>query len=63
MGLRKFLDDIEPNFEKGGRFEKWYALYEAADTIFYSPSSVTKTNAHVRDGVDLKRVMITVWFC
>ncbi|CAA0108397.1 NADH:ubiquinone reductase (Na(+)-transporting) subunit B [Zhongshania aliphaticivorans] len=63
MGLRKFLDDIEPNFEKGGRFEKWYALYEAADTIFYSPSSVTKTNAHVRDGVDLKRIMITVWFC
>jgi Na+-transporting NADH:ubiquinone oxidoreductase subunit B len=63
MGLRKFLDDIEPSFEKGGRFEKWYALYEAADTIFYSPSSVTKTNAHVRDGVDLKRVMITVWFC
>ena len=63
MGLRKFLDDIEPNFEKGGRFEKWYALYEAADTIFYSPSSVTKSNAHVRDGVDLKRIMITVWFC
>jgi Na+-transporting NADH:ubiquinone oxidoreductase subunit B len=63
MGLRKILDDIEPSFEKGGRFEKWYALYEAADTIFYTPSSVTKTNAHVRDGVDLKRVMITVWFC
>ena len=63
MGLRKVLDDIEPNFEKGGRFEKWYALYEAADTIFYSPSSVTKSNAHVRDGVDLKRIMITVWFC
>ncbi|CAA0088338.1 Na(+)-translocating NADH-quinone reductase subunit B [Zhongshania aliphaticivorans] len=63
MGLRKILDDIEPHFEKGGRYEKWYALYEAADTIFYSPSSVTKTNAHVRDGVDLKRIMITVWFC
>ena len=63
MGLRKFLDDMEPHFEKGGRYEKWYALYEAADTIFYSPSSVTKTNAHVRDGVDLKRIMITVWFC
>ena len=63
MGLRKILDDMEPHFEKGGRYEKWYALYEAADTIFYSPSSVTKSNAHVRDGVDLKRIMITVWFC
>ncbi|MFT5781015.1 MAG: Na+-transporting NADH:ubiquinone oxidoreductase subunit B [Pseudomonas sp.] len=63
MGLRKFLDKIEHNFEKGGRFEKWYALYEAADTFFYRPSSVTKTTAHVRDGIDLKRMMITMWFC
>ncbi|GAB3374069.1 NADH:ubiquinone reductase (Na(+)-transporting) subunit B [Spongiibacter taiwanensis] len=63
MGLRKVLDDLEPHFEKGGRYEKWYALYEAVDTIFYSPGSVTKSTAHVRDGVDLKRIMITVWFC
>ncbi len=63
MGLRAFLDKIEHNFEKGGKYEKWYALYEAADTIFYRPSSVTKTTAHVRDGVDLKRIMITVWLC
>ncbi len=61
MGLRKMLDSLEPHFHKGGRYEKWYALYEAVDTIFYSPSSVTKTGAHVRDGIDLKRVMITVW--
>ena len=52
MGLRTILDDLEPHFEKGGRFEKWYALYEAVDTIFYSPGSVTKTTAHVRDGVE-----------
>lgn len=63
MGLRKFLDKIEHNFEHGGRFEKWYALYEAVDTFFYRPGSVTKTTAHVRDGIDLKRMMITVWFC
>lgn len=62
MGLRKTLDSIEPNFKPGGRFEAWYALYEAVDTIFYSPSSVTRSSAHVRDGVDLKRIMITVWF-
>ncbi|MDY0250981.1 MAG: NADH:ubiquinone reductase (Na(+)-transporting) subunit B [Pseudomonas sp.] len=63
MGLRAFLDKIEHNFEKGGKYEKWYVLYEAADTIFYRPSSVTKTTAHVRDGIDLKRIMITVWLC
>lgn len=61
MGLRKILDDLEPHFHKGGKYENWYALYEAVDTIFYSPGSVTKANAHVRDGVDLKRIMITVW--
>ena len=62
-GLRKILDDMEPHFHKGGKYENWFALYEVFDTLFYSPSSVTKTSAHVRDGVDLKRVMITVWFC
>lgn len=61
MGLRKILDRMEPHFHKGGRYEKWYALYEAVDTIFYSPPDVTKNAAHVRDGIDLKRVMITVW--
>lgn len=63
MAIRRFLDQLEPHFEKGGRYEKWYALYEAVDTIFYTPSSVTATTAHVRDGVDLKRIMITVWLC
>lgn len=61
--LRKILDDMEPLFHKGGKYEKWYALYEAVDTIFYSPKTVTKTTAHVRDGIDLKRIMITVWMC
>lgn len=63
MSLRRLLDSMEPHFHKGGRFEKWYALYEAADTIFYKPADVTKTTAHVRDGIDLKRIMITVWLC
>lgn len=63
MGLRKFLDDLEPQFQPGGRYEKWYALYEAVDTFLYSPSSVTQGTAHVRDGIDLKRIMITVWLC
>ena len=63
MGLRSFLDKIEHHFEKGGKYEKWYALYEAADTFLYRPGSVTKTTAHVRDGIDLKRMMITVWLC
>jgi Na+-transporting NADH:ubiquinone oxidoreductase subunit B len=61
--LREFLDGIEPEFEKGGRFERFYAVYEAVDTIFYTPGKVTTTSSHVRDAVDLKRIMSTVWIC
>lgn len=61
MGLKKFLEDIEPHFEPGGKHEKWYALYEAAATIFYTPGYVNKGKTHVRDNIDLKRMMILVW--
>ena len=63
MAIRKFLDKIEPHVAKGGKYQKWYALFEAVDTFLYTPPSVTKNAAHVRDGVDLKRIMITVWVC
>ena len=63
MGLRKVLDKIEPEVHSGGKYEKWYALYEAVDTIFYRPSSVTRNGSHVRDAVDMKRIMILVWMC
>ncbi|QTH63481.1 NADH:ubiquinone reductase (Na(+)-transporting) subunit B [Psychrosphaera ytuae] len=61
MGLKSYLEKIEPNFEPGGKYEKWYALYEAAATIFYTPGLVNKGQTHVRDSVDLKRIMIMVW--
>ncbi|MBE8215743.1 MAG: NADH:ubiquinone reductase (Na(+)-transporting) subunit B [Endozoicomonadaceae bacterium] len=61
--LRRSLDKIAPAFHKGGKWEKYYPLYEAVDTIFYSPDSVTVGASHVRDSLDLKRIMITVWLC
>ncbi|RUO65762.1 Na+-transporting NADH:ubiquinone oxidoreductase subunit B [Pseudidiomarina planktonica] len=61
MSLKNYIEQIEPNFEKGGKYEKWYALYEAVATILYTPGHVTKTGTHVRDNIDLKRIMIFVW--
>lgn len=61
MGLKNIIEKMEPHFESGGRYEKWYALYEAAATFFYTPGYVTKGITHVRDGLDLKRMMIFVW--
>ena len=58
--LRRLLDRIHPVFGKGGRLEKFYPLYEAADTFVYSPDEVTSGASHVRDGLDLKRMMIIV---
>ena len=58
--LRARLDKLAPHFERGGRLHRWHPLWEAADTFFYSPASVTGTAAHVRDAVDLKRIMMTV---
>ena len=61
MNLRQWLDSIEPNFHKGGKYEKYYALYEMFDTIFYTPKTVTKFAPHARASLDLKRTMIYVW--
>jgi len=60
--LRKLLDNVEPLFIKGGRFERFHAMYEMVDTLFYSPPDVTRGSPHVRDAIDLKRVMIIVVF-
>ena len=58
--LRAFLDGQAHHFEKGGKLEKFYPLWEAADTFFYTPPSVARTSSHVRDAIDLKRMMILV---
>ncbi len=58
--LRNWLDRLEPLFTKGGRYEHLHVVYEMIDTIFYSPPDVTRTAPHIRDGLDLKRVMIYV---
>ncbi|OAH97200.1 NADH:ubiquinone reductase (Na(+)-transporting) subunit B [Methylomonas methanica] len=60
MSARDILDSIEPHFTKGGKFEKYYGLYEMVDTFIYTPSDVTRGKTHVRDGNDLKRTMTFV---
>jgi Na+-transporting NADH:ubiquinone oxidoreductase subunit B len=60
VGLRSFFDSIEPNFEKGGRYEKYYPIYEMIETILYTGKSVTKAAPHARSFVDMKRIMTYV---
>lgn len=59
--LQNLFDSIKPNFEKGGKWEKFYTLYEGHRTIAFAPDLVTKVKgAQIKDATDLKRVMITV---
>ncbi len=61
--IHNIFDRMEPSFKKGGKYEKYYAVFEMFDTFFRQPSSRTYSASHVRDGIDLKRIMITVWLC
>ena len=58
--LRNKLDQIKKPFEKGQKFEKYAPAINAIDTFLFVPNHTTKSGAHIRDAVDLKRTMITV---
>lgn len=60
QALREILDKVHPHFAKGGLLEKAYPVYESIDTFLYTPGETTKGLTHVRDAIDLKRMMITV---
>ena len=63
MSIRSIMDRIAPHFDSGGRFAALYPAFEAIDTALYTPGQVTMRASHVRDGLDLKRIMMTVWIC
>lgn len=60
MNIREILDTIKKPFGKGEKFEKFAPAVNAFDTFLYVPNHTTKHGSHIRDGVDLKRTMITV---
>ncbi len=51
---------MEPKFAKGGKLEKWHPIFESFATLAFTPAHVTSKGSHIRDGVDLKRTMMTV---
>ncbi len=59
--LRDSIHKIKPNFEKGGKWEKFYYIFEAHETLIFQPETVTKNKGvQIRDAVDMKRMMMTV---
>ncbi len=59
--LRNFLDKQKPQFEKGGKLEKLHSMFDSFETLLFVPDKVTFAGAHIRDAIDMKRTMITVF--
>ena len=56
--IRDILDQIKPKVQPGEKFYKFHALFDAAETFFFAPDTITPDyGAHIRDGIDLKRTM------
>ncbi|MEM9229227.1 MAG: NADH:ubiquinone reductase (Na(+)-transporting) subunit B [Pseudomonadota bacterium] len=60
MGLRSFFDRIEPHFEKGGKWETYFPMYEMVESFLYTPKTVTTAAPHARSYIDMKRIMTYV---
>jgi Na+-transporting NADH:ubiquinone oxidoreductase subunit B len=58
--LRRYLDKIKPQFEKGGRLEKFHSTFDAIETFLFVPDTVTMKGSHIRDPLDMKRTMSVV---
>ena len=58
--LRRILNKIEPHFIDNGKFSNFYPIYEAADSFLFTSANKTKSGPHMRDAIDIKRVMFFV---
>jgi Na+-transporting NADH:ubiquinone oxidoreductase subunit B len=58
--LRRYIDKIKPQFQKGGRLEKLHSTFDAFETFLFVPDKVTFKGSHIRDAIDMKRTMATV---
>lgn len=59
-GLKRKIDSIKPNFEKGGKFEKLHSVFDGFYTFLYTPNDTSSSGVHIHDSNDSKRTMITV---
>ena len=59
--IQDLLHKVKPQFEKGGKYEKFFYIFEAHETLFFTPADTTSDKGvQIRDAIDLKRMMMTV---
>ena len=60
MSLRKYIDQIKPNFEKGGKLHAFQSVFDGFETFLYVPNTTAKSGTHIHDAIDSKRIMSIV---
>ena len=60
-GLRNYINSIKPNFVGEGKYSKWFPLFDAVENFVFSTQTKTSNPVHVRDGVDIQKIMVIVW--
>lgn len=56
-GLLNLVNKLKPTFSKGGKLGFLHSTFDAFETFLFVPDTVTKKGAHIRDSIDLKRIM------
>ncbi len=60
MSLRKYLDKIKPNFQKGGKLHVFESVFDGLETFLYVPNTTSKSGSSIHDAIDSKRIMSMV---
>ena len=60
MKLRKYIDNIKPQFEPGGKFSAFHSLFDGFETFLYVPNTTSKSGVSIHDAIDSKRIMSMV---
>ena len=55
--LRKYLNDIKPNFEPEGKLHAFRSLFDGFETFLFVPNQTSKTGVNIHDAIDSKRIM------
>ena len=59
--LRSLNNQIKPDYMPGGSKAKWFPIYDAIENFIFSSTKKTANPIHVRDAIDIQRIMVTVW--
>ena len=58
--ILRTMDKMRPTFSKGGKLGWLHSTYDAFESFAAVPSTTTSGRVHIKDAVDIKRVMIIV---